>query len=237
MLEKFLNRILELNRPETVEIDGRTYTTAKLHPVEDPEPTAITVHTLASLASYIKDHPGDLPMVDELILSVVSPVRVELLSHGGGYFNQRRHCAVATVLPDEFPFGKYLPQEEFVIAMMTRFVRDKMVDDIMAVAGNLSADSSLAIEDDGVSQRLNVKAGISRKSEVVVENPVTLRPYRTFIEVDQPECQLVLRFKKDRDGIPCCALFEADGGLWKNKAADNIAAWLRQNVPGVSVLA
>ncbi|MGE4544191.1 MAG: hypothetical protein AB7D06_08780 [Pedobacter sp.] len=237
MLEKFLNRLIELKRPETVEIDGRQYTTAKLYPVEDPTPAAITVHTLASLATYIKDHPADLPPVDQLILSVDSPVRVDLLSHGAGYFNQRRHCAAATVLPDEFPFGCYMPQEEFVIAMMTRFVRDKMVDDIMAVAGNLSADTNLAIEDDGVSQRLNVKAGISRKSEVVVENPVTLRPYRTFIEVEQPECQLVLRFKKDREGVPQCALFEADGGLWKNKAADNIATWLRQNVPGVSVLA
>jgi len=237
MLTEFLEKMLELKRPETVEIDGRTYSTLGLTAVKDPFPEGIEIHTLTGLASYINDHAADLPPADQLLLCVDSPTKVILASHGCGKFNQRRHCAISTVLPDEFPFGRYLPQEEFVIALMTRFVRDKMVDDIMSVAGNLSADSSLVIEDDGVSQRLNVKSGISRKSEVVVENPVTLRPYRTFVEVDQPECQLVLRFKKDREGVPQCALFEADGGLWKNKAAENIAAWLKTNVPGVSVLA
>lgn len=237
MLKEFLNRLLELKRPETVEIDGRPYTTSQLHPIKDPMPAEIEVHTLSGLASYINDHPADLPPATELMLSVISPVRIELLSHGGGYFEQRRSCAVATFLPDEFPFGRYMPQEEFIIALMTRFVRTKMVEDIMAVAGNLSSDTSLAVEDDGFTQRLNVKSGVSRKSEVIIENPVTLQPYRTFVEVDQPECQLVLRFKKDRDGVPQCALFEADGGQWKNIAANNIADWLREQVPGVSVLA
>ena len=237
MLSKFLDRLLQLNRPETVEIAARPYTTNQLHPVLKPMPAEIEVHTLSGLASYINEHPDDLPPVKELMLSVISPVRIELLSHGVGDFDQRRRCAVATFLPDEYPFGRYMPQEEFIIALMTRFVRSKMVEDIMAVAGNLSSDTSLAVEDDGFTQRLNVKSGVSRKSEVIIENPVTLQPYRTFIEVDQPECQMVLRFKKDREGVPQCALFEADGGQWKNIAANNIATWLKEQVPSVSVLA
>ena len=46
--------------------------------------------------------------------------------------------------------------------------------------------------DDGVSQKATITKGIAGKEDVIVPNPVTLRPYRTFLEVEQPEKQVYL---------------------------------------------
>lgn len=54
--------------------------------------------------------------------------------------------------------------------------------------------------------------------DVKVFNPVTLIPYRAFIEVDQPERKFVLRMQNG----PRVVLFEADGGVWTNEANRNI---------------
>lgn len=49
-----------------------------------------------------------------------------------------------------------------------------------------------------------------------------LQPYRTFLEVEQPASDFLLRL--DKEGRP--ALYEADGGAWKLEAKRNIAAYL-----------
>lgn len=74
---------------------------------------------------------------------------------------------------------------------------------------------------------ITVKTGIASKGEAIVPNPVHLRPYRTFLEVDQPESDFVFRMKQDKyDGIQC-AVFEADGGAWKMEATHSIKEYLK----------
>lgn len=66
---------------------------------------------------------------------------------------------------------------------------------------------------------------------------MTLKPYRTFREMDQPESPFVLRVWKDNEGVRL-AVFEADGGAWKIKARENAAARLREKFgAGPAVLA
>src|SRR5699024_2066082 len=76
--------------------------------------------------------------------------------------------------------------------------------------------------DDGVSQAVTINTGIASASDVKVPNPVTLKPYRTFVEVEQPASEFVFRMK---DG-PSAALFEPDGGAWRNEAISNIHDFL-----------
>jgi len=57
-------------------------------------------------------------------------------------------------------------------------------------------------------------------------NPVTLRPYRTFSEVEQPASLFVFRIDKQAN----MALFEADGKHWVADAVGNIAAYLKEQL-------
>lgn len=75
------------------------------------------------------------------------------------------------------------------------------------------------------------KYGNAGKEDVIVPNPVTLRPYRTFLEVEQPESKFIFRIREGSDGQPMFKLVEADAGLWKYEAVDAIKKYLTENLP------
>lgn len=72
--------------------------------------------------------------------------------------------------------------------------------------------------------------------DVFVPNPVTLKPFRTFHEIEQPEIAFVFRMKNGQSGVSC-ALFEADGGAWKFNAVHSIAEYLKKELEGVENVA
>lgn len=85
---------------------------------------------------------------------------------------------------------------------------------------DIKSGTTANYSDDGVSQKTTVKMGVEL-SDVIVPNPVKLRPYRTFAEIEQPESSYVFRIK-DTDRGPAFKLVEADGGLWKNDVMKKI---------------
>ncbi len=85
------------------------------------------------------------------------------------------------------------------------------------------------IEDDGVSQITTVKQGVASRAKAKAPNPVKLAPYRTFLEVKQPESDFILRLDKNAN----LALFEADGGFWKIQAVRLVKEYLSENLKGI----
>ena len=57
-------------------------------------------------------------------------------------------------------------------------------------------------------------------------NPVELAPYRTFPEVEQPISKFIFRMQEG----PRAALYEADGGAWRNKAILSIKEYLQEEL-------
>lgn len=55
---------------------------------------------------------------------------------------------------------------------------------------------------------------------------------RTFSEVDQPESNFTLRVNENAE----CALYESDGGAWKNEAVSSIAHYVRQKLYASNVV-
>lgn len=98
-----------------------------------------------------------------------------------------------------------------------------------------SADRK-TIRDNGVSQEVEARQGVSLKSIVQVKPRVKLCPFRTFLEVQQPESEFILRL--DEDGN--VGLFEADGGMWRMTAKERICAFfedkLAEEVSGGKVI-
>ena len=115
--------------------------------------------------------------------------------------------------------------------MHTAFEQSDETALILAVAGNVENKTVANYGDDGVSQKATITKGIAGKEDVIVPNPVTLRPYRTFLEVEQPESKFIFRIREDSDGQPMFKLVEADGGLWKYEAVDAIKKYLTVSLP------
>ena len=82
-----------------------------------------------------------------------------------------------------------------------------------------------------------MKTGISSKAVKALPNPVTLRPYRTFTEVEQPASSFIFRCRQSGDDGVQFMLAEADGGAWRAEAMKNLKAFMEQAVPGLNVIA
>ena len=80
--------------------------------------------------------------------------------------------------------------------------------------------------DDGISQTVNVRQGVGLKKTERLKSRISLTPYRTFTEIEQPESEFILRL--DNDGK--VGLFEADGGRWKLDAKEQIKAYFESRL-------
>jgi len=139
-------------------------------------------------------------------------------------------CAEAPKPEREFKFNTYIPQEEFNIGLRTMFVQDDDLDALVKLAGNIAKQSEVRQEDDGFAQNVTAKAGVQLVQTVTIKPRVTLKPFRTFLEVDQPAGDYIFRVRSVETQGNTCALFEADAGRWKLTAMQTIAAWLEQKI-------
>jgi hypothetical protein len=127
--------------------------------------------------------------------------------------------------------------EVFIIGLQSNFVSTPELETVLRLVSNLSSDLNVNIADDGISQKVTVNKGVSMKEAVVPPRRVKLMPYRTFPEIAQPESEFVLRIKGETGAAPGVALFEADGGVWKNEAMIGIKNYLENLIAKIPILA
>lgn len=72
----------------------------------------------------------------------------------------------------------------------------------------------------------NTRDTIYMAKTVQVKPRVKLTPFRTFLEVSQPESEYLVRVDKGNQ----IGLFEADGGIWKLEAKKNIAVYFEREL-------
>jgi len=231
-------------RPEVVTAGGVQWL---LQPegwvLNDPErlpktPAPLSLHTLSGLGEYIRANRDELVQTQTMI-HVLDQRNVRVLSKLQPL--AARHCfATVTVVAEDFGFGRFYECESFNVALQTLFEPTDQAASLLSVVGNIRDEKVGSYDDDGVTQTVTAKQGVALAYHVKAPNPVTLRPYRTFREVDQPESKFVFRMQAGKEAgcRPSCALFEADGGRWKLEAIQSIATFLRAAVPGeVTVIA
>lgn len=187
---------------------------------------SIQVHTLDALIEYILhvQERHDFPLI--VHIDNEDTVSVKGLLDGGGH---RETLLVATAIHPKFPFARYLDQEEFNIALQSQFHDNDDRALLLRFVGNLKQEASKTSVDDGVTQTATMKTGVASVESVIVPNPVFLEPWRSFPEVVPAASDFVFRVA---DG-PRAALFEADGGAWRNQQIKNIADYLVKGLEDV----
>ena len=232
MIKEALRYIVGMSEPNIQHIDGETYSDKPLHRIQHiPYAIAIEMNTLSSLIEYIKS--GVDVFGDKMIVHVQSPVCVALYSALDIERNRESIVEVRANVP-AFTFNRFENHESFVIGVQSKFVDDPATDKalLLKFAGTVEAGSVAEYGDDGVSQKATVKTGIASKGDAIIPSPARLKPFRTFVEVDQPVSSFVFRMKDDRCGGVQCALFEADGGAWTISAMEEIKSYLVKELEG-----
>lgn len=242
MLDKsFIEKIESLSDQANCKIivdgAGKQYTAINLKRLyDDPRPAAVKVRSLTGIVDYLKDNKDGLNMAD-LTIIIVDQETVQVVTKVQGESNER-HTVIQADLESiqSFPYERFIEHETFLIKLRSLFAENTDRNTLLNFASKVSNDTSFGLEDDGVSQKVEVKRGLSGalKDEATAPSIVKLKPYRTFAECNQPESEFLFRMK-DSQGV-VCTLFEADGGFWKQKAREEIKGFFEENIPEISVL-
>nr|DAM15963.1 MAG TPA: hypothetical protein [Caudoviricetes sp.] len=207
-----------------IELDQGTFSRVSLNRVTEPVASKLTVSTLTGLVDYIKTNVDKLE--GKLLIQVKSPEEVTLYSPLNADREREKYVSAEAILPNNVVYDRFLDTERFNIMLQSAFVDDEDKSKLLKYTALITDDTVKNFGDDGISQKVTVKTGVVSVSDAVVPNPVTLAPFRTFPEVEQPESKFIFRMKEG----PSAALFEADGGAWRNKAILNIKAYLEKEL-------
>ena len=223
MIKEALEYLIGLSKDDVVDVGGKTFSIPKLNPVLESVPAPLMVSTLTSVVEYIKSNVDNRNF--PFVVHVCNPTMVIVKSSLYGAFEQRDHYVEADASTPDFRFGSWYDHESFIIALQSKFQPSDHLKGVLSLVGNIKDSGVKTYGDDGVTQTVQAKAGIAKVEDVAVPNPVTLVPFRTFVEVEQPASKFVFRMRSGRE-MPEMALFEADGGAWKNEAMRNIRDYL-----------
>lgn len=229
MIKAALEYINGLKAPSIESYGGGTYSDKPLYQMKRPDFPTLEMNTLESVVRYLKGIDDEREWFDEPTPTIIhiENERCVTLKDIANVAEGKRDCMVrAEAEVPRFHYGDFYDAESFNIALQSKFLDTEDKATILQVVGNLKEDAVRTMTDDGVSQVTAVRTGVATVADVKVPNPVTLRPFRTFIEVEQPESKFIFRMREGGR----CAIFEADGGAWKLEAKKNIYNYLKEQL-------
>lgn len=181
--------------------------------------------TLTALADYLNTNIDLLAENEPVVIHVESPSKVNLYHQVTTDTGRRfRPLSVMADLPEINLLDRFVKHDKAMIELQSKFVQTDALKTLLGDLGNLAAEEEIGQADDGVTQEVIVRGGVERRQKNI-ENPVSLAPFRTFAEIEQPVSPFVLRLEKS--GGISVGLFEADGGAWRNTARQSIKAFLK----------
>lgn len=236
MIKEAIEKVLSLAPVNRLTIEGREYTDKSVFPASAPLISAIKVSTLGGFVDLVQNDFEEFPS-DSVVVHVVDHKEVSLVSNESDIW-ARRKCFITSQLTETkgFNFGVFHDHEQFVIGVQANFTDAGEREYVLKMASSLTQERVSTSDDDGVSQKVGVKAGVHLKTTETIRSRVKLAPFRTFREVEQPTSEFVFRVQQSGDGVPRLALFEADGGRWKIDAIENVARFLRPLVKDIPVV-
>jgi hypothetical protein len=230
MIKAAIEKILSLAPPQEMDIDGRKYTNQQIFPIISPVPKTLGIETLTGMVDYIVANRDTIPL-STCIITVDSHSIVHLRSSLLGPHLSRAAYVAATYNGAVTGLGNYSDIETFIVWLQSNFQDDGDRAKILALVGKITDGQVNTYADDGVTQEVTAKAGITKVENVAVPNPVTLTPFRTFTDATQPPSLFVFRMRSGGTGErPKAALFEADGGKWKSDAIRNVKLFLDEKL-------
>lgn len=225
-----INTLAELGKkatePKELTVNGRSFLVAgndheEIDPIELPKPEKVVTRSLNALATLVKTEVESFYKDLPIYVSCEKYDRVRVFTKPDADDDLHRwtpYEAVATDLPPMIEDVRWNFDEAQIKlrAMFQRAPEGKAndVDYILSLLSHMSVDQSVKSDDNGVTQTVQVRKGVSFVENQRVRPIVKLAPYRTFQEVEQPESEFVFRVYDDRS----ISLTAADGGMWKMEA-------------------
>ena len=217
-------RLTELKETKIFEIGGQTYADASLTriPPHVDRPDCISVSGLDSICKLIRT---ELEKVGTTIMvQVKSNDTVEVMTTYLSDFSRNTLYRAKADAPGLYT--GFRGREVALIELRSLCIPNEGTAYLLDLLSRMTNENSVSTNDNGVTQTVEARQGVALNAVVEIKPRVMLRPFRTFLEVEQPESEFLLRVDPD-EGI---GFFEADGGIWKLEAKKNIADYFLKNM-------
>ena len=225
-----------MHKPSVINVDGVghyynpvTGVVSKIN-IEHSKP--LRFKTLSGLSEYVKD--SSHWHGEEAFIHIQSTYRVQVVSNYRQGMKERFVSAYAEMDDTGFCFDHWYPVKSFHIDLRKSFVNDDHLNKLIQLCSDIRVLQNKDIEDDGVSQTVTVKKGVLSKNQTL-PSTITLKPWRTFREIEQPSSTFFLRLRGDAED-PRMRLIELNCGLWELEAIEKIKAFMLEKVTEMPVL-
>lgn len=220
MLKDFVNRIVALAAPTTVEVDGSVYSNQELIHIQDkkPMPCCIDLTGLDSVCKMVRNEADHIGL--QIFIQVKDYKSVSVFTSLDSD-EDRLYLYKCLADTPAVTTGRFMAYENAVIELRSLYIPNEGTKYLLQLLSSISNESKVTSSDNGVTQQVEARSGIALNSMVKIEPRVTLQPFRTFIEVEQPASEFLLRIN-ERGEI---GFFPADGGVWKLEATRNVAGY------------
>lgn len=224
MLAKMIDKIISLKQTQAFEIGGQTYTDGHLTriPPHVDRPECITVSGLDGVCKLIRTEMEKVGVT--ILVQARSYKTVEVMTTYLPDFSRNALYRAEADVPG-LRTG-FRDRETALIELRSLFIPNEGTQYLLDLLSRITDEKSVSSKDNGVTQVVEARQGVALNAVVEVKPRILLRPFRTFLEVEQPESEFLLRVDANK-GI---GFFEADGGVWRLEAKRNIADYFARNL-------
>lgn len=222
MLKAAIEKIVSLAAPSVIDVDGRKFSNGEFEEVRPLKfyPKYLPLSGLDSVVKMTREEAVPTYPDQKIYLQVSGYNTVSVFTE---YDEEKRRADLYLAKADVPGFREgFRDREEMVIQLRSLFLQTTETAYLLDLISRMTDDEKVTTRDNGVTQMVEAKKGVALKETVEIRPRVKLTPFRTFLEVEQPESEFLLRI---RDGGEI-GLFEADGGAWKLVAKRSIVAYL-----------
>lgn len=226
MLKAAIEKIVELAHPSVIDVDGRKFSTGEFEEVRPLKfyPKYLPLTGLDSVVKMTREEAVPTYPDKKIYVQVSGHNTVSVFTE---YDEEKRRADLYLAKADVPGFREgFRDREEMVIQLRSLFLQTTETAYLLDLISRMTDDEKVTTRDNGVTQMVEAKKGVALKETVEIRPRVKLTPFRTFLEVEQPESEFLLRI---RDGGEI-GLFEADGGTWKLVAKRNIVRYLEERL-------
>ena len=176
MLAEMIDKIVSLRKAETFEIGGETYATEKLVriPPYVDRPEAICVNGLDSICKLIRTELYKFNTA--IMLQVKEHHTVDVFtSYLADYSRNRLYRATADVPGMR---SGWRDHETALIELRSLFIPNKGTEYLLDLLSRMGSENTVQSMDNGVTQTVETKQGVSLKVAESVKPRVLLKPFR-----------------------------------------------------------